>query len=1221
MKIKLTDISSVGATEGQVPRVNSSGGIDWSEAASGGGSGDGSAISFAFGDNSLVGSIPAGSFASSSSSYAGKGNLLKPSKDIEISALYPYMVAASGSTHVGYILELDSTFKITAILGTTNALSLPDASVSARVLDFTSPIKLKANTLYAAMLFIISGSTTTSQGSYTVSLTNGNNYPELGDTYITSYVRIAATSPIVGSTLETGVGGYALGVFGKFTPTDFTSDLSLANNSGKVLAVNKDGDGVEWVEGLSSSNPMYPVNVPTSDMFPFVANGGTVTTELINGEYGLAFNRTDSGTGSDVAGFVGKNVPSGTSWEAVIGFRTTPFNNGYIRQGIAIHESATGKTELLTFNTQNNDPRISGLYMTNLTTYNSGWFDSVKLASGPQILYFKVSYSADGYVFSYSYDFMASWYIAGTRTGFTADKIGLIAENYGSGGNGNRMLVHYYADPDLPEVPVEVQNAFPRLVDNAGKVLSVKSDETGVEWVEQTGGSGGTNETQVLETTDSISGFFGIYGSAGADDTTAYSTKGTTVEVLQDIDIDAIYGFVTLSSGQTVRGFVAEINTTTGAIVGTAYYTETLAYNAANAYYGKLPNSVRFTTGKTIVVGFIRMDGTGTTALSFPGSNTAKMMAPVRMLSYQYRWNTTSLTDGQVASSNNSNGTYPITIVGRAVTTFTYAGVTEADIVAEPLRISAPYWRVYAPADVTSSDSWIGIGELKWLDESGVNLTGTGTAFASGNYDSGWLPSEAFDNAVGSNNGWISTNGQKAYQWLGYNFGTDVTPYSISIAPISSYAGTLPSKLNIEFSFNGATWYTTNQATFNSNPGDGVYQDSVVSEYTNSTTLGLTVKNYQSRIYKTTPSYVQKATLRNDGVLALANTPKVGNTLVLVTAGFSGSMTSYIPSGFSMSGQYYSNSNNMVAAYTKTVTSSDTGSFTMSASDNQQAIIYEYKDVVGVIPVGGGDIPNSSGTGTFNVPANPYSLNGDILLAVEHDTSVQINFGDNLKLTKDYYATDSSNHKGAFGRYRGESSAVSVLASAFSYPVWGAFAVVGKLVSYNANQVVSLPEGGNTGQVLTKNTSNTNDFSWITPLQDALVDGKPYVRKNGAWVAYTPTENMIIAVGDETTPITVGASKVTFRMPYAFNLTSVRASLTAASNTGDVVVDINEAGATILSTKLSLDATEKTSMTAAVPVVISDANLADDAEITIDIDSSGSGAIGLKVVLIGTRVL
>jgi hypothetical protein len=117
----------------------------------------------------------------------------------------------------------------------------------------------------------------------------------------------------------------------------------------------------------------------------------------------------------------------------------------------------------------------------------------------------------------------------------------------------------------------------------------------------------------------------------------------------------------------------------------------------------------------------------------------------------------------------------------------------------------------------------------------------------------------------------------------------------------------------------------------------------------------------------------------------------------------------------------------------------------------------------------------------------------------------------------------------------------------------------------------------------------------------------------------TPTEFITIPISDETTAITTGDAKVTFRMPYAFTLTGVRASLSTASSSGLPTFDINEAGSTILSTKITIDANEKTSTTAATPAVISDSAIADDAEITIDIDVAGTGAKGAKITLIGYR--
>lgn len=130
-----------------------------------------------------------------------------------------------------------------------------------------------------------------------------------------------------------------------------------------------------------------------------------------------------------------------------------------------------------------------------------------------------------------------------------------------------------------------------------------------------------------------------------------------------------------------------------------------------------------------------------------------------------------------------------------------------------------------------------------------------------------------------------------------------------------------------------------------------------------------------------------------------------------------------------------------------------------------------------------------------------------------------------------------------------------------------------------------------------------------------------YQRANGQALAggSAPTEVLMFACSDETTAITTGTAKLTFRMPYAFTLTAVRASVTTAPTGSTILIDINESGSTILSTKLMIDASEKTSTTATTPAVISDASLADDAEMTIDFDQVGStiAGAGVKVYLIG----
>lgn len=115
---------------------------------------------------------------------------------------------------------------------------------------------------------------------------------------------------------------------------------------------------------------------------------------------------------------------------------------------------------------------------------------------------------------------------------------------------------------------------------------------------------------------------------------------------------------------------------------------------------------------------------------------------------------------------------------------------------------------------------------------------------------------------------------------------------------------------------------------------------------------------------------------------------------------------------------------------------------------------------------------------------------------------------------------------------------------------------------------------------------------------------------------------LAIACSDETTALTAGAAKVTFINPYssAFTVVAAVASLTVAQTSGSVfTVDVNVAGSSILSTKLTIDNTEKSSATASTPPVISSATIAAYDEITVDIDQVGDGtAKGLKLYLVGS---
>ena len=163
----------------------------------------------------------------------------------------------------------------------------------------------------------------------------------------------------------------------------------------------------------------------------------------------------------------------------------------------------------------------------------------------------------------------------------------------------------------------------------------------------------------------------------------------------------------------------------------------------------------------------------------------------------------------------------------------------------------------------------------------------------------------------------------------------------------------------------------------------------------------------------------------------------------------------------------------------------------------------------------------------------------------------------------------------------------------------------GRAVTWSISGVVWLTQLG------TAPDTSTAPAGSVHYVKVTNVAGTPYAE----WRTEPPVEAFTYAIGDETTAITTGAGKITFRAPFACSLVGARASLTTASSSGIPTFDVNESGTTLMSTKLTVDASEKTSVTAATAVVISDNLIADDAEMTIDVDVAGTGAAGAKITL------
>jgi hypothetical protein len=121
-----------------------------------------------------------------------------------------------------------------------------------------------------------------------------------------------------------------------------------------------------------------------------------------------------------------------------------------------------------------------------------------------------------------------------------------------------------------------------------------------------------------------------------------------------------------------------------------------------------------------------------------------------------------------------------------------------------------------------------------------------------------------------------------------------------------------------------------------------------------------------------------------------------------------------------------------------------------------------------------------------------------------------------------------------------------------------------------------------------------------------------------AWVA---TNGVFICPiqGDVTTDLAT-SQKFHMRAPFAFTVTDLKASLHTASSSGAPTFDVNKNGTTIISTKLTVDATEKTSATAAAAYAFSataaDRAFAADDEVSIDVDVAGAAGTKGAVVYV-----
>jgi hypothetical protein len=238
-----------------------------------------------------------------------------------------------------------------------------------------------------------------------------------------------------------------------------------------------------------------------------------------------------------------------------------------------------------------------------------------------------------------------------------------------------------------------------------------------------------------------------------------------------------------------------------------------------------------------------------------------------------------------------------------------------------------------------------------------------------------------------------------------------------------------------------------------------------------------------------------------------------------------------------------------------------------------------------------GVVYQSDGASTWSVYTNagvPVTLidaKGDLIAGTAADTVARLAVGSNNQLL----VADSGQTAGV------KWAAAPAGAYIATDTIWD---TKGDLVaSTGADAASKLAAGANT-KVLTADSSQSTGLKWQL------------------------TKDLQVKVIDDATVLTTGDGKVIFCIPASLggcDLTAAHAFVTTVSSSGLPTVQIRNITQTadMLTTKITIDASEFTSYTAAAAPVIDTGNddVATGDLIAVDVDVAGTGAKGLGVIL------
>ena len=275
-----------------------------------------------------------------------------------------------------------------------------------------------------------------------------------------------------------------------------------------------------------------------------------------------------------------------------------------------------------------------------------------------------------------------------------------------------------------------------------------------------------------------------------------------------------------------------------------------------------------------------------------------------------------------------------------------------------------------------------------------------------------------------------------------------------------------------------------------------------------------------------------------------------------------------------------------------------------------------------------------------------YYVSGDIVIGdlISDDASNIIVLGDDGKLFAINGGSSPLTTKGDVFVYGSENDRLPIGAngevivadSSETLGVkWAALGGGGDLLAANnLNDVDNVSDArDNLGLDTTANQTDSANKRFMSDAQETILDntsgtntgdqdisGKQNVLSEGAFVdgdktkldGLSATFHLGLAFGNEVTDISVGTDKLTFQMPnFDTTLTDVSVNVKTAPTGSVATFDLNEAGTSVLSTKITIDAGKKTSVTASTPPVISESAIQANAIMTVDIDGVGSTVSGV----------